>query len=259
MPLHFLTDDERWVVKLRLNTPYQVHEIPDGLQAHTINDMDYIPSTYAPRCYASDDYAVFRQDVQSPNPYAYKKNQHVVFAWAKRNIHDSAYHTYGLHGHQLKAKIFHAFVAMNVMAAMHPINILGDHWRKVVSNLHTWRKFVDGIIPAQWEVSAPDGVNYRRLALALGGFVTLDEDWRPVMDWNDTGWAVFNREHGGHDGLTHGPDIRRATNITVVPPADITAWEHSARETSEPLFVWNNNAYRAYLKQVATIVPITEE
>ena len=256
MPLQVLADAEHYVVKARLGRAFDTHEIPAGLEAHTWTELDKLPAALVPHCYWTTAPGIFVTDAETPNPFAYKLKQHAVFAWAKKNIHDSKYLAYGLHGHQQKAKILHAFVVMNVMAAMHPVNILGDHWSKVQGNIKVgWQEFVDKITVADWMDSVEGGVNSRRIVAGIGGFVTLNDEWHPVQDFNDSGWAVFDRQHGGHDGLTQAGDIRRATNIIVVPPSDIPEWTHSPRETSEPLFEWTADDYQAYLRAVREIVP----
>ena len=259
MALQILADDEHYVVKVRMGEPYAEHEILDGLEAHTFTNVDSIPKTYVPHCYWDRHIDIFLTDAQTPNPHAYKLKQQRVFEWAKRNISAADYHAYGLHGHRERAKIFHAFVAMNVMAAMHRENIQGDHWYKVQNNLVGWKEFVEGIRPAEWTQTTPGGVSYQRLATAIGGFVTLTSGFAPIMDFNETQWAIFDRQYGGHDGLTHAGDFRRATYIWVIPPSVIPEWTHSVEETSEPLFEWDPANYRQYLQKVASIVPINIE
>ena len=216
---------------------------------------------YNPHCAIDPDTGEFFDIISTPNPHAYLAEQRKVFEWARRNVHDAAYLAYILHGNReqnIFAKIFHAFAAMNVMAAMHPVNIKGEHWAKVQGNIKIdWREFIDNINPNEWTASHDEsGVNYIWLASAIGGFVTLNDEWQPVQDFNDSGWAVFDRQHGGHDGLTQAGDIRRATNIVVIPPADIPVWTHSPIETSEPLFEWSAERYMIYLTAVSKIIPI---
>ena len=257
MPLQVLADAEHYVVKARLGRAFDTHEIPAGLEAHTWAELDKIPPTYVPHCYWTTAPGIFVTDAETPNPFAYKLKQHAVFTWARRNLLDPEYLAYARHGHARTADIFHAFVVMNVMAAMHSVNILGDHWSKVEGNVAVgWREFVANINPSAWTSREPEGVNYNRLSEAVGGFVTLSNvrSWAPVQDWNESGWAMFNREYGG-DGATAAADIRRATNIVVVPPSDIPAWTHSSLEPVEPVFTWDAEAYLAYRHAVREIIP----
>ena len=229
---------------------------------------DTIPESFAPNCYlVSECNAIFARIYSdpvfahhhiTPNPHLYLAKQEQVFSWAKENIHNAEYLAYGLHGHQQKAKIFHAFAVMNVMAAMHKVNILGEHWYKVQGNISIgWREFVNNISIAHWtQEPGRGGVNFNQLVKALGGFVTLNNVWEPVQDWNNSGWALFNREYGG-DGLTAAPDIRRATNIVVIPPNVIPAWTYSSIEPLEPLFTWGTVDYLEYLKSISVIIPVT--
>ena len=245
------TDHNDPVVKVS-GTPF-----PDiaGHLSYTF-EGDVLPESFAPDTYlASTTGPIFVHHSDVPNPFQYLVKQQAVFNWAKKNIHDPAYLAYGLHGHQERAKIFHAFVVMNVMAAMHKENMLGDYWHKVEQNITVdWHEFVEHIRPSDWTKTTPDGVNYTRLGRAVGGFVTLS-NWRPVQDFNTSGWALFDREYGG-DGFTSEPDIRRATNILVIPPSAIPAWVHSSIQPLEPLFLWSASSYQEYLESVGSVIPI---
>ena len=151
MPLHILADDEHYVVKVRLDKPYQNHEVPDGLETHTWVDTDEIPASFVPHCYWDiNELGIFTTDAKKSNRYAYKQEQHEVIDWAKKNIYDPAFQTYARHGHAVRADIFHAFVVMNVMAALHVPNILGGHWDKVKANLVPWQDFTRRIQPNEW-------------------------------------------------------------------------------------------------------------
>ena len=258
MNLHFITDEENNVDRARIGSAFPQSYLHAGLTAHIAHGVDKMPSAFVPHCYWVPGYPdFFKHPAQTPNPFAFKEKQRKVFEWARRNIHDPAYLAAGLHGHREKAKIFHAFAVMNVMAAMHPVNIKGLHWNKVQGNIKVgWREFIDKIDITQWVSSDQNAVDYIRLGKAIGGFVTLTlSNCKPVQDWNSSGWAVFDRQLGGHDGLTQAGDIRRATNIVVIPPADIPEWAHSPLETSEPLFVWDAESYMIYLTEVSKIIP----
>ena len=264
MALHFLADDEHNVTNARLGAPWNEVGIPPGMEQHTWENITELPATIAPHCYWKKLGAdlVFVHPAETPNPYAYKEKQRRVFDWARAQLTHTFTHFAGHERTRLHCQIFQAFVAMNVMAAMHPVNILGSHWSKVEGNLvDNWLDFVEGIRESDWvarpgvPTAAAGGINYTAIAQATGGFVTLDENWHPRQDFNDTGWAVFDREYGG-GGPTEAGDIRRATNIVVVPPAAIPPWTASSLEPVERLFSWPPAAQARYLRAVAEIVAL---
>ena len=194
---------------------------------------------------------------ESTNPHLFRAEQEKVFKWARENVLDSRFYIYAAYGARRRAEIFHSVAVNTVMAALIPENITGQYWGQVQANMVPWDEFCVGIDPTAWTHIGPTGVQYAHLKTATYGFVSFDQNFYPSFDWNSSDWAVYDRRLGRAEPLmSAGFDLRRATNITVVPPEDIPDWEASDLEPVENFFTWEPARYRAFLRRVFAIVPI---
>ena len=143
---------------------------------------DTIPESFAPNTYlVSSAEPVFHPHHETPNPHHYRVAQQQVFTWASKHIHDPKYLAYGLHGHQQKAKIFHVFAVVNVMAALRVSNILGDNWGRVQANLVSWDDFTRRIRITDWTNTLR--FNYATfIETPVALFPRLGADFRASMD-----------------------------------------------------------------------------
>ena len=183
MSLHILANDEHYVTAIRLNKPYALHEVPRGLAPVTWDDVDKIPATYVPHCYWTDAPGIFVTDTQAQNPFAYKAQQHEVFAWARKNIHDPAYLAYGLRGNAERADIFHVFTVVNVLAALTKENITGDNWGIVQRNMVSWQDFTNRIRVSDWTNRLRfNYVDFLESPMAVFPKLRSGSDFRGVMD-----------------------------------------------------------------------------
>ena len=195
-------------------------------------------------------------DMENSNPYLYKAEQKKVFQWARSNVFQPEYQMYSGFGNHSKGRIFYNFALQTVMSAMIPQNIRGPFWHQVQANLIPWQDFVHGINPDDWNQEGSAGIRHNDLATATGGFVYLNESYVPQRDFNDSGWAILNRQ-GQNTQRTAGFDIRRATNITVVPPEDIPEWTYQGSlDPVENFFAWEPARYKAFLRKVFEVIPL---
>ena len=142
---------------------------------------DVLPESFAPDTYlASTTSPIFVHHSDVPNQFHHLAQQQAVFNWARRNILDPEYLAYARHGHAVRADIFHAFVVMNVLAALKKENILGAHWGLVNANLVRWQDFTRRITISDW--TNPLRLNYTTFITdPAGHFPTLRRDFRAVI------------------------------------------------------------------------------
>ena len=180
MSLQILADEENWVLKARIHADTFTPSEP-GEHAHSYPDITEHPPDHADSVWFNPETGAMTHPSETLNPHAYKVEQRRVFHWAHRNIHDLRYLAYGLHGHQQKAKIFHVFAVVNVMAALHVPNILGDNWRLVERNMVPWDEFTRRIRIADWTNALR--FNYATfIETPVALFPRIGSDFRASMD-----------------------------------------------------------------------------
>ena len=165
--LHIKGDEENWVRQARIH-----NDAFGGEHSYSYPNITEHPPEHSDNVWFNPETGAMAHPADTPNPYAYKVEQHRVIAWAHRHIHDQRFQAYARHGHQVRADIFHVFAVMNVMAALHAPNILGAHWGMVTSNMVSWQDFTRRIRIDDWTQS---GVfNYATfIATPVNRFVPL--------------------------------------------------------------------------------------